>query len=129
MPFDGQTYTGDPILAVIDRVDELICDEEHWGQGGGRTTRPLRIGGERTGRHCPRTALTELRVPWQAGFCQVDDYFRHALIAIDQRFAYWGKAAVPDYNNAPERTFPEIKALIRKARELRLADIMETVDA
>lgn len=125
MPWDGQTYTGDPILAVIDWVDRLICDEEHWGQGypgkDGYSLSPS------TGRHCPITALFWQGIGMDA--CNLaEPYFAKAVYGIkpDTRREQW---PVPGYNNAPERTFADIKALIRKARELRLADIMETVDA
>ncbi len=129
MPFDGQTYTGDPILAVIDRVDQLICDEDHWGQGdwGGVYCPKHQIltmapagGGV---RHCPRTALFECEAN-DAAWDHIDNYFTRAVNEIAPEFP-----DVPAYNNAPERTFEDIKALIRKARELRLDDIMETVDA
>ncbi len=130
MPYDGTEYTGDPILAVIDRVDRLICDEEHWGQGNS-DTRPLHGWPSPNDRHCPRTALTACGVPWCDEPCLVDDYFQRAVTEISPQSVCGpdGDWAIPTYNNAPERTFPEIKALIRKARELRLADIMETVDA
>ena len=120
MPFDGTEYTSsDPILKVIDRVAELICDEEHWWQAPG----PVRVVDGRQASHCPVTAIAA------CGFNVVGDapeidYIWRALQDITG-----GKhSSIPDYNNAPARTFPEIKALIAKARELRLADIMETAD-
>ena len=116
MPFDGTEYTGDPILAVIDRVDELICDEEHWFQGTVGRTKPMRNAGGNG--ICPILAFNRIEGGWGA-----EPYFYRA-VKLQGNYP-----SIPVYNNADERTFPEIKALIRKARELRLADIMETVDA
>ena len=117
MPLDGQTYTGDPILAVIDRVDRLICDEEHWWQAGS--------GRDNAGilEHCPVTAFQE-----GVGMSNQEMWASPAWQYIVRALPP-GAFSVPTYNNAPERKFSDIQALIAKARELRMADIMETVDA
>ena len=115
MPFDGTEYTSsDPILKVIDRVAELICDEEHWWVPGRRNA----VWGQ-----CPVTAISKARSEQSAAppHNEVRAYFSLAVPGPSND--------VPAYNNADERTFPEIQALIAKARELRLADIMETADA
>ena len=120
MPFDGTEYTGDPILAVIDRVNELICDEEHWWQA----SRDVRVVDGKQASHCPVTAISACGCSISYRGAEMN-YFHRAVEHITG--IRW--FPIPCYNNAPERTFPEIQALIRKARELRLADIMETVDA
>ena len=103
-------------------MDELICDEEHWFQGNSGRSKPSWYGDN---SHCPVTAIDHVLHGEELG----------AGPSYDAVRKYFGLAVpgpsvnVPYYNNADERTFPEIKALIRKARELRLADIMETVDA
>lgn len=123
MPFDGsEFYADDPILKIIDRVDELICDEEHWGIGTCGRTLPRPI--DKTlagGRHCPITALQAVGS---------HDYSNISAFGYLQKATEMkGFQSIPKYNNADNRTFLEIKVLINKARELRLADIMETADA
>ena len=126
MPYDGTEYTGDPILAVIDRVDQLICDEAHWGhKTDQQAPEPSRAKvWQDPDVHCPVTAL------WACGIGDWEgpefSYFTKAVLAIDPAYDF---DSIPTYNDAKCRTFPDIKALIRKARELRLADIMGTVDA
>ena len=119
MPFGGsEFYADDPILRVIDRVDALICDEEHWGQKDS-ATRPLQ---PMNGRWCPALAV---HFGVGGNIAETSQAYRYIRRAVRQEKSIFVSA----YNDAPERTFPEIKALIAKARELRLADIMETADA
>ncbi len=127
MPLDGDTYTDDKILNIIDQVDKLICDEAHWGQGsefGQSIKRQLQepvVGGGH--RHCPRTAMFKI-----ADGLAADRYFARAVVEIAPEYIYReglsGEThSIPDYNNAPGRTFEEIKHLIATARALRIKDM------
>jgi len=118
-------HENDPVLEIIDRVDKIICDEEHWGQGSwsrGSCVRPLMVRTPDGGRrHCPRTALFECD-PTCRHYIAVDGYFKRAVAEIDPSVP---GAHPAFYNNRPERKFAEIVALIAKARALRVADLMK----
>lgn len=105
----------DQVLRTIDGVSALIRDEDHWGQGiSGRNTPTMRpLGSE---RHCPATALTEIGYGYEATW----DYFDRAVELLAGEGVH-----VCEYNNADERTFPEIVALIARARALRVAALMK----
>ena len=110
----------DPVLQIIDRMDEIIYDEAHWGQGvwsGGNAGRPLS-----SVRNCPMTALSIAVHPPAPLFQQVREYLTRAVPPIAHIENDY-PAKIGFYNNRPERTFAEIKQLIAKARGLRLADL------
>jgi len=120
MPFDGTNYERDPILRVIDQVDALICDEEHWWQ----VFRSVRFVDGKVGSHCPVTAIQACGCSIFADAPEIN-YIQRALQDITGE----EQSSIPTYNNAPERKFSEIKALIENARQLRVADIVEKVAA
>ncbi len=129
MPFDGTEYTpDDPIIVIIDKVGRLICTEDHWGLGTiGRFDVPVPKGRElnrKENRYCPVTAVSALRHDGLdiKDMVRALSYFSRAVAKLSNCFT-----STPRYNNAPGRTFSEIKILIAKARELRLADIFEKV--
>ena len=117
MPFRF-TFKPDPILQAIEGVDQLIDTEEHWGQGGwsgGSTTRLLGHG-----RRCPRTALyAHLGSAFSPLFPTTLAYFVRALPKADDAL----NGCVAFWNNRPERTFSELKAMIARARDLRLDEL------
>lgn len=130
MPFDGTEYTpDDAVIRMIDKVDRLMHSEENWGIGElGRDGVPIPKGrnlDRSEQRYCPVTAISSLwgyNLSDTQGMEGALNCFRRAAIELPD-----GHTSTPRYNNAPERTFSEIKILIAKAREIRLVEIFEKV--
>ena len=117
MPYDGTEYQSDPALETIDRMGKLICDDQHWWNTGRLVVR------EGIRSYCPVTAMTQ----GMGVLCSAVN--AHPAWCYIVKALPTGVRSVTGYNNAVERTFSDIQKLIARARELRLADMMEKVEA
>ena len=101
----------DSILKGLDRVDELMSDEEHWftGLGGPPKISPF---------HCPVTAAFTLGTHGE----EVRTILLAAVKKVAPRFI-----SVPEYNNHDDRTFEEVKHLIQVAKDIRREEVLAEV--
>ena len=120
MPWDGdpQTYT-DEILQTLIKADELLSGPEKWCKGVYHYN----------GRFCALGAITEVSNAWLYSDRRERISCRRAN-AADQRL--WAALpspihyiAVCDYNDEPETTFEDIKALFQKAIAARRAELVK----
>ena len=108
MPRDGtlpvlkDKLSEDQTLRDLVAVDELLSDESKWCQGSYKND---------DARVCVLGALEETR----DGAC---------WWTFSEALGFAGPAALADFNDAPERTFADIKKRIASARARRTAQLM-----
>jgi len=106
------------VKEYLDRLDELLSDESKWTQ--------CTSARDSAGNIC--YADSDLAVSWcLAGAIRriAPDDYTELLMFI---YCLLGETDPMEWNDAPERTFADVKALIAKAKERAVAQTGETSD-
>lgn len=110
MPLDCLSFSENPLLAKLGRVERLLATERQWCKGR------LHDG---DGRYCLVGAIEAAD-----GWPQIARFILRAARQVSGR-RYW---RIESFNDDPRTTHPDVLAVLRRARDNIIADMAKECD-